>query len=334
MKQTIVNELKRHAGEYVSGEYLSRMLDISRTAVWKDINELRKRGYIIESSSRKGYKLVFAPDILDPSEIGVNLGTALIGKRIVFFDEIDSTNNQVKKMASEGAEEGLVVVAESQTSGRGRLGRAWISPRGTGVWLSFLLRPLISPQEAQVITLAASAAVVSAIRIAAGIDTGVKWPNDVVLGGRKVCGILVEMSSEMDRINYIVVGIGINVSQNEGDFPEELRERAISLKSYVESCGEVFKGSGRSKLINTLLRELDRVYKKVYTGKVWEIIEEWKKCSATLGREVRIAVKDDVFTGIADDITADGRLLVKCGNGETREVLSGEVEVRGLLGYI
>lgn len=330
MKDKILTELKNSGEEFVSGEVLSTALGVTRTAVWKYIRELRQEGYGIESSSKKGYRLLHTPDAVNSSEIGHGLGTRVLGREIHCFEVIDSTNNYAKKAAAEGCSDGTLVVAECQTAGRGRLGRPWESSDKKGIWMSIVLKPCISPEEVQVITIAAAVAVVDAIYKATGIETGIKWPNDILLEGKKVCGILTEMSCEMERVNFLVIGMGINVNQDGEDFPEELRNTAISLKMH----GGVEGILRRSEIIKQILYEMEKQYDKIKMGKTDEIIEEWKKKSVTLGKLVRANIRNTEITGTAVDITEDGKLVVKSADGEELEVLSGEVSVRGLLGYV
>lgn len=340
MKYKVLQELKDNMGRYVSGEMLSESLGVSRTAVWKHINELKREGYKISSSTKKGYLLEDTSDVLNGNELSLGLETKLLGRDIIYFDSIDSTNTYAKKIASEGCYEGTVVIADRQTAGRGRLGRQWDSRGGKGIWMSVVLRPHIPLADIQIITLAASIAVVDAIKEATGLDTGIKWPNDVVLDGKKVCGILTEVGSEIDCINYLVLGIGINVNHQAEDFSEELRNTAISLKRYADEKGS-FPGSlkyegmfNRSGIIKKILFELERNYSKINRGLISEVLEDWKKRSVTLGREVMFTTRNSDYTGRAVDITDDGRLVVQCSDGITREILSGEVKIRGMLGYV
>jgi len=340
MKERVLQVLKENASEYISGEMLSRQLRVSRTAVWKHINELKREGYAIESSTKKGYRLMPASDILNEYEIRWGLETEIIGRDIRYFDEIDSTNNYAKRIAYEGCNEGTVIVADCQTAGRGRLGRSWLSSAGKGIWMSVVLKPRIPPEDVQIITLAASVAVCRAIAAVTGIHAEIKWPNDVVLGGKKLCGILTEMNTEMEQVNFLVLGIGVNVNHGEEDFPGELRNIATSLRAFARTGYKDTGGKGeetefsRSRIIRRILLELEDVYNKINDGLTSEIMEEWKKYSATLGRMVRICGRNCEHTGVARDVTLKGRLVVDCTDGITREVVSGEVSVRGLMGYI
>lgn len=334
MKDVIIKKLKDSKGDYVSGEQLSSGLGVSRTAVWKYINELKKEGYVIDSSSKKGYKLICVPDIINQWEIKEGLDTEIIGKSVYCFSEVDSTNNHAKTLAQNGCDDGTVVLADRQTQGRGRLGKSWDSIDKKGIWMSVVLRPAVGLEDVQIITLAASVAVASALKETMDMEVGIKWPNDIVIDGKKVCGILTEMSMEMERINFLILGIGINFSQKESEFPEELRDRATSLGIYLkEKQGLDISEFRRGQLVKIILSEIEKIYKKINDGCASEIVKEWKKYSVTLGKEVLIKYKEEQYTGTAQDVDRNGRLIVRLDDGTVREVLSGEVSVRGLLGY-
>ena len=333
MKREILLKLKNSPLEYISGEHLSTVLGVSRTAIWKVINELKEEGYVIESSSKKGYRLSLTSDVLNSFEISEELKTKALGRNVVYLNRIDSTNNYAKKIALEGCEEGTLVVADYQTCGRGRLGRDWNSPDKKGVWMSLVLRPGIPFAEVQIITLAASVAVVQALYDVAQIEAGIKWPNDIIINGKKVCGILVEMNMEIDRINFLVLGIGLNVNQEKDDFSQELLDKAVSLKMHVEETSDSQKILKRNELIAVILLKFEEIYDKVKSGTFEDIISEWKKYSVTLGKEVNITYKNEQYRGVAENIAKDGKLIVKCEDGTVKEVFSGEISVRGLLGY-
>ena len=272
-------------------------------------------------------------DVLNSFEISEELKTKALGRNVVYLDRIDSTNNYAKKIALEGCEEGTLVVADYQTCGRGRLGRDWNSPDKKGVWMSLVLRPDIPFEEVQIITLAASVAVVQALYDIAQIEAGIKWPNDIIIKGKKVCGILVEMNMEIDSINFLVLGIGLNVNQQKDDFSQELLDKAVSLKMHMEETLNTQKILKRNELIAAILLKFEEIYDKVKSGAFEDIISEWKRYSVTLGKEVNITYKDEQYRGVAEDITKDGKLMVKCEDGTVKEVFSGEISVRGLLGY-
>ncbi|NJD03932.1 MAG: biotin--[acetyl-CoA-carboxylase] ligase [Ruminiclostridium sp.] len=332
-KYEILRILKEKYPEFVSGEELSRYLKISRTAVWKYIKSLKADGYILEASSKIGYKLVESC-IFNGYEIACDLGTDIIGKKILYLKSVDSTNNYGKKIASEGAEEGLAIVAGSQSNGRGRLGRKWDSPSDAGLYLSVILRPELPPEEIQGITLAASVAVAHVIEKITGIKPGIKWPNDVLLDDRKVCGILTEMNSEIDRVNFIVLGIGINYNRRQDEFPAEFAGKATSLIAYAGEHGIGMKVPGRLVLIRSVLQELDIVYSMILNNRTKEILDKWREYSVILGREVRIISCTTEYTAAAEDITADGKLIVRCSDGNLKLIQSGEVMLRGVSGYV
>ncbi len=325
LKNLILERLKQ-TKEYISGEELSELFNVSRTAIWKHINELRKDGYNIISSTNKGYSLVGTPDLLDGRELKIPEGQ-LIGRDIFHFKEIDSTNNYAKKIANDGCPHGAIVIAEKQTMGRGRVGREWKSCNSNGLWFSVVLRPDLEPEYIKIVTLAAAIAVVEGIFEAQGIVCGIKWPNDIILENYKLGGILTELSAEPERINYVVVGIGININQDKSDFDDDIKNKATSLKIY--SGGTV----SRVRVLESILTRFEEIYTTMVQGKTQEIVNKWSKYSVTLGKEVKIKYRDIEYIGLAQAITSDGKLIVKCNDGVVREIQAGEIQVRGLLGY-
>ncbi|QIB28073.1 biotin--[acetyl-CoA-carboxylase] ligase [Caloranaerobacter azorensis] len=326
MKDEILKLLKEN-NEFVSGQDISDSLNVSRTAIWKYINQLREEGYLIDSVTRKGYKLIYTPDILTYGEIAEYLETDYIGKKIVHFNSIDSTNIKAKKLAAEGAKEGTVVIAEEQTMGRGRLGRGWVSPKGKGIWMSIILRPNIDPIDASKVTQIGAAAVWSALS-KVGVDAYVKWPNDIVLNGKKVCGILTEMSAELNRINYLVIGIGVNVNINSQEFPNEINNIATSIKA------EVGHDVDRKFITAEILNNFERFYNELIKyGSIKTSIEICRKASILLGREIKIITNQGERKVKAIDITDQGELLIE-ENGKIEKLISGEISVRGIYGYV
>jgi BirA family biotin operon repressor/biotin-[acetyl-CoA-carboxylase] ligase len=321
VRNEIRQMLKQQAGQYVSGEEISRRLNVSRTAVWKHIQALKEEGYDIEGHSRRGYRLCAAPDLLLPEELCPHLTTTRLGRCISYLTTTDSTNNEAKKLAAAGCPEGQIVVAEEQVSGRGRLARGWFSPFAKGVWFSIVLRPPFSPQEAPKCTLLAAVAVSRAIRRTTGVECGIKWPNDILFAGRKLVGILTEMSAEMDAINYIVIGIGINVNVEADDLPSELKEIAGSL---TMAAGRPFS---RVDVLATVLSELERLYDRTINEGFAALLAEWRQESVTLGQAVDVVGSGQKFTGVAEDIDSDGALLVRTDTGLER-VLAGDVSIR------
>jgi len=322
LRNTILEILRLSGDGYISGEEIAERLGVSRTAVWKHIKEMRAQGYDIESHARSGYRLRETPDALLPGEIMHGLQTEVIGQEIIGHEEIDSTNKEAKRLARAGAKDGTVVVAESQTGGKGRLERHFFSPKGKGIWFSVILRPRFLPQEAPKCTLMAAVAVARAMT-EFGLQPAIKWPNDLLYDNKKLVGILTEMSAEMDGINYIVIGTGINVNIEPLDFPEDIREVATSLS--------IMKGEKlpRVKFLQAVLQAMDDLYGKVQREGFVPVLEEWRKYSITLGQEVKvIGVRDgEVYTGRAVDIDEDGALLVDTDAGRQR-VLAGDVSIR------
>ncbi|AHM57085.1 bifunctional protein BirA [Peptoclostridium acidaminophilum DSM 3953] len=318
MKEKILEFLAQSKGSYVSGEHISEELGISRAAVWKHMKALRDEGYTIESSSRRGYMLPLEADVLIPSEIESRLDTEFVGRHIVFLESIDSTNDHAKKIASK-ALDGTLVLADEQTKGKGRMDRAWSSQKGEGVWMSLVLKPNIAPHRASVITLIAGASVARALE-RFGADAKIKWPNDILLEGKKLCGILTEMSAQMERIDYIVLGIGINVSTME--FPDELRDIATSLKRE----GHLLE---RRDIIIAVLEEFERMYSAyVKTGDASEAIGICREKSSLIGRDIYVISWSGKVPAKALDISGEGDLVVEYEDGSVERVISGEVSVR------
>ena len=322
MKERVLEELDRAAGGYVSGEAISAKLQKSRTAVWQWISELREAGYEIEASPRRGYRLVSRPDRLYPWEVKRHLRTELLGRELEYALQVGSTNDVAKARAKEGAPEGLVVVAEEQVAGRGRRGRAWSSPFGLGVWSSTLLRPQITPFEAPQTALLAALAVARAIELSTSLPAKVKWPNDVLVQGKKVSGILVEMDAELERVRSLVVGIGINANLPAEALPEEARASATSL---LLATG---KPVDRAALLARTLEELERVYFAWRESGFGPLLEEVRGRMSMLGREVTISGQGGSWTGRAIDVAGDGALLVARDGGEVVPVYAADVSVR------
>src|SRR4051812_2523141 len=276
----------RSAGQgSVSGADLSSRLGVTRAAIWARIEELRSLGYLIEASPHNGYRLREVPDVLHADDLLSLVGpNRVIGRDIRVFEQTTSTNDVAERLARDGVREGVVVFAETQTRGRGRLGRQWISPSRKGLWLSVLLRPALSPQAATQLTVAAATALVRAIGAVASLKVHIKWPNDIVIRGRKVAGVLTELSAELDRINHVVLGIGIDVNLTEKDFPAELRSIATSLK--IESGTDV----RRADLAAALLQELDKDYGLICRGKFPTVCDEWQEQCVTIGKRVKIRI--------------------------------------------
>ena len=304
----------------VSGAQLAEQLAISRAAVWARMDELRKVGYDIEASPHFGYKLVSSPDALHADDLLARLGkTKVVGRDIQVFEQTTSTNDVVEKLARDGVKEGYVVFAESQTKGRGRLGRVWLSPTRKGLWFSVLLRPDLRPQEATRLTVISATALRRAIKTVSGLSPEIKWPNDLLVGGKKAAGILTEMSAEVDRVRHIIIGIGVDVNQDADEFPAELRKTATSLKLVAG------RGISRAELAAEVMRELDVDYARVVAGKFPEIADEWEAACVTMGKNVAVNVGDRKFRGRAESMDDGGALLVRTEHGHLERVIGGDV---------
>ena len=302
----------------VSGAQLAEQLKISRAAIWSRIDDLRTAGYDIEASPHIGYKLMGSPDALHADDLLARLGkTKVIGRDIRVFEETTSTNDVMEKLARDGVKEGVVVFAESQTKGRGRLGRKWLSPTRQGLWLSVLLRPELRPQETTQLTVASATALRRAIKTVTGLTADIKWPNDLLLGGKKVVGILTEMSAEVDRVRHVILGIGVDVNQE--DFPPELRKLATSLK--VETGVAI----SRAELATEILRELDFDYDRIGGGKFAQVADEWEASCATIGKNVSVQMGTRLIRGYAEALDDDGALLVRTEHGHLERIIGGDV---------
>ncbi len=326
MKEKILQMLKEADG-FISGQEICSRLGVSRTAVWKAIKQLREDGYDIEAVNNKGYRLGQVPDVIYEQELRSLLHTKWFGSKILYFDSIDSTNNELKRQAETQVCHGLLAVAEEQTAGRGRRGHAWVSPPGTGIWFSFLLKPQISPDKASMLTLVAAIAVARAISETTGLVSQIKWPNDIVVNKKKVCGMLTELSAEMTQVNYVVIGIGINANNRE--FPDEIKETATSL--YIES-GKPVK---RAAVIEAVGRYFEQYYDAfIKAGDLSLIMNEYNDMLVNAGNQVRIISGDseEIYTAVG--INPQGELVVKDEDGNIKDIRSGEVSVRGLYGYV
>ena len=316
----ILCALREPAGGSVSGADLSRKLGISRAAVWARIEALRELGYDIEASPHLGYRLVSAPDLLHADDLLSRLGTTrIVGREIRVFERTTSTNDIIARLARDGIKEGAVVFAESQSRGRGRLGRTWISPARKGLWFSILLRPDLPPQSATQLTVAAANALARAIALQTRLIPEIKWPNDILIRGKKVAGILTELTAELDHVKEVVLGVGVNVNLDAADLPHDARKTATSLK--IESG----QAMDRAELAVAILRELDADYDRIRRGQFESVAGEWQQRCGTLGREVSIRIGDRVIRGRAESLDAQGALLLRTQHGRLERIIGGDV---------
>ncbi len=340
----ILSALRANPGG-VSGAELAEQLGISRAAVWSRIEELRHVGFEIEAGPHFGYRLVDEPDALLADDLLARLhnsgwgerpreprsgdsqqlvGTLappknFIGRDIHVFEQTTSTNDVIEKLAHDGVREGVVVFAESQTKGRGRLGRKWISPERKGLWFSILLRPDLRPQETTQLTVASATALRRAIESETGLKPEIKWPNDILIGGKKVAGILTELSAELDKVKHVILGIGVDVNLDAGELPAELKKTATSLKI------ETGKMISRAELAVAILRELDEDYAKVCAGQFAAVADEWEKHCATIGRNVTVQIGDRKIRGRAESLDDAGALLLRTEHGRLEAITGGDV---------
>lgn len=326
MKEEILR-LLRSADGYISGQELCNRFGVSRTAVWKAINQLKEAGYEIEAQQNKGYRLMAAPDLMTEAEIKSLMHTEWVAKEVLYFDTIDSTNTKARELAEKGYPSGTLVVADKQESGKGRRGRSWVSPSGTGIFMTLMIKPDINPNNASMLTLVAALAVAKAITSVTGEEALIKWPNDIVVNSKKVCGILTEMNAQFDYINHIVVGIGINV-HNES-FPEEISQMASSLM--IEAGGRRFH---RAQIIAETMAYFEQYYDTfLKTQDLSALVREYDELLVNRNKSVRVLDPKEPFDGKAMGITPKGELIVD--TWESRKLVSsGEVSVRGIYGYV
>lgn len=324
MKEKVLKALRECDG-YISGQELCKLFGVSRTAVWKIIHQLTDEGYAIEAVNKKGYRLLEQPDIITEAEIASQIPSGCMGTPVHFFEELTSTNDEAKLLAEHGAPHGTLVVSEIQNRGRGRRLRAWSSPKGQGAWMSVILRPDVEPERASMITLLSAMAVYDVLE-SMGYSCQIKWPNDLVINGKKVCGILTEMSAQPELINYIVVGIGINV--NNRQFPEELKDVATSLA--LEKTVPV----RRSELIAAVMTAFEGYYRDFLKYHQLEFVRNmYNDRLVNMNKEVYIVEKDRTKKGKCLGIDQNGCLIAVI-DGQEEHIMSGEVSVRGILGYV
>ncbi len=314
MKEKILDYLKKEH-EYLSGDEIASRLGISRQGLWKHIQDLKDSGYDIVAVPHLGYRLQSSPDRLFALEVTHGLNTKFIAKKIHYFDYLASTMDLAMQLGIQLAANGTLVLAESQTKGRGRLGRSWFSPKHKGIYLSLILRPKISPSASPVLTLLAAVSICEAVKKITGLDAQIKWPNDIFIHNKKIAGILTEMNAEVDKVNFVVIGIGLNVNNDK----KSLIAQATSLK---EQTGQPIN---RVILLQELLRKIENNYSLLEDRGAQVIIDKWRSFSLTLGRRVKIYCQDKHIEGAAVDIDQDGALLIRKDSGLTQKVFSGDV---------
>ena len=325
--KTKILKVLRGTKDYISGQELCEQLGVSRTAVWKYMKQLKEEGYEIQAVQNKGYRLVEVPDVLGESEIKSRMNTRWAGREVYFYEEIDSTNTQAKRLAEEGAVSGTLVVSDCQTKGKGRRGRVWESPKGTALYMTLMIRPQIRPERASMLTLVIGLSVVQAIRNVLKVEVGIKWPNDVVLNKKKLVGILTEMNAQMDYIEYLLLGVGINANTKE--FPPEIQDKATSLQI------ELGYPVNRAELVAETMKCFENYYEIFEkTQDLSGLMEAYQEVLVNYNQPVRVLEPGNEYSGIARGINELGELLVERENGVVETVYAGEVSVRGLYSYV
>ncbi|MCW8893066.1 MAG: biotin--[acetyl-CoA-carboxylase] ligase [Deltaproteobacteria bacterium] len=318
-RDKILSLFQPHPERYVSGQEISQMLGISRAAVWKQIKALRERGYTIEAKHALGYRLLEAPDLLRAAEIQSNLKTVIIGKQVVSFEEIDSTNVEIRKMAEQGAAEGTVVIADRQSAGRGRLGRRWESPSAVNLYCSILLQPQIPVHQAPQLTFLSAVAVAETLNQVCQLSATVKWPNDVLVGGAKIAGLLNEMNAETERIHFVILGVGINLNMTAEQFPDALKYPTTS--AFLETGRPVDRGS----FLCTFLQLLDQYYLEFQAQGFAPIRRRWEGLCTMMNSAVSVEQPSGAIQGTVVGLDQDGALRVRCANGQIERILAGDV---------
>lgn len=321
MIERILAMFEQNPGEYLSGEQLSRELGVTRTAIWKHIQTMKQQGYRFEASRRKGYKLLEEPEHLDVERLKSLLKTEMFGQTVHYAEETASTQNLAASLIHKGANHGTLVVADAQNQGRGRHGRNWFSPKGKGIYMSLLLEPKVPIFFAPQLTLVTAVALCRTVQKLYGLNIGIKWPNDLLIGGRKVSGILLEISGEDERLKHIVAGIGISANVAANDFPDELREVATSLKA------ELGYKVDREELIAAFLQEFEQMY-ILYMEKGFAPIRTlWEALSITLHKTIRVRTSEGVFDCVAECLDENGALVVRTSENRIYKMYSGEVDI-------
>lgn len=311
---------EQNPGEYVSGEMISHELGVSRTAVWKQIKKLESLGYVFEASRRLGYRLVSSPDTLSVPQLTNQLKSKVFGSAIEWHEAVDSTQNMAQKLAEEGAPEGTLVVAEQQLNGRGRMGRGWVSPQGKGIWMSMVLRPSVPIHFAPQLTLLTAVALCRSLRRVTSLPIGIKWPNDLLIEGKKISGILLESTAEDERLRYVIAGIGISVNLEKSDYPEEILDKVTSLR--MANGGESFD---RITVIADFLHEWEQLYFLYLDKGFAPIITLWEALSVSLNQPARLITPQGTIDGVPIGLDASGALTVRKEDGSTVVVFSAEM---------
>jgi BirA family biotin operon repressor/biotin-[acetyl-CoA-carboxylase] ligase len=321
VKEQILKLFTDNKDEFISGEYISKQLGISRTAIWKYMNELKAEGIEIEAVRKVGYKIVGKLDKITQTDIKLGLETKQFGRNVIFYEEVESTQNIANELVLKGAEEGTIVLAERQVKGRGRLQRNWVTGEGKAIAMSIILKPKIPPKVAPQLTLLAAVAVASAISKVTNLKPSIKWPNDILINNKKVCGILTEMHGDSDLISSVIVGIGINVNQEKDEFPNDIISRATSIR--IEEGKKIL----RSKIVQAILMEMEKLY-AIFLEKGFVPIKLlWESYAISLGREITATTYSETIVGKALGITDEGQLLLEDEEGKIHTIYSADISI-------
>lgn len=318
-RDRILSLFRSQNDSYISGQEISNQLNISRAAVWKQVKALRELGFIIDSKHSQGYRLIEAPDLIFGTDIENRLDTEIIGHKVVSVQETDSTNIQIRGMAERGAREGTVLIADRQSAGRGRLGRRWESPSGVNLYCSILLKPQMPVQQAPQLTFLSAVAVAETLNQVCHLDARVKWPNDILVGGAKISGLLNEMNAETEQIHYVILGVGINLNMTADQFPPELNYPATS--AFLETGREV----DRVLFLKILLERLDRYYREFIEHGFGPIRSRWEALCGVMNQRVSVTLQSGVLTGTVVGLDPDGALRVQSDDGRVERILAGDV---------
>ncbi len=319
-RDRILNFFREHPGQYVSGQEISDKLKVSRAAVWKQVKSLRELGFRIESKHSSGYCLLESPDLLLAADIEKDLAVRVIGTQVATFGEIDSTNSYARQLGESGAGEGIVVIADQQNAGRGRLGRTWVSPRGVNLYCSVLLRPAIPVQQAPQLTFLSAVAVAQTLADCCGLQAQVKWPNDVLVNGLKIAGLLNEMSAETERIHFVVLGMGVNLNMSAEQMPERQNYPATSVLLHTGQPVD------RNAFARTLLQRLDQYYNELLECGFAPIRKRWEDLCHIMGQRVSVTQPQEMVLGTVVGLDTDGSLLLETEAGDVRRIISGDVK--------
>lgn len=318
-QSNLLQLFSRYPDQYVSGALMSEELNVSRTAIWKQIRKLEAAGYEFEASTKRGYRLVYTPESINADGLNEKLKTIRFGRELLAFEQVKSTQDLAKELAEAGAAEGALVIAEEQMSGRGRMGRSWVSPQGKGIWMSMVMRPNVPIYCAPQLTLLTAAALCRSLKRMTGLPIGIKWPNDLLIEGKKISGILLESAAEDERLKYIVAGVGISVNLSPSDYPEQLRATATSLR--IQS-GYPYS---RKAIITDFLKEWEELYDLYLLKGFSPIASIWESLSVTLGIPVRLITPQGELTGVPIGLENNGAIRIRREDGSVIAIFSAEM---------